>query len=398
MFTKKRPLHWPLLGFILFTSWFLTSCGVQSSNVNWPGLSLAGETVYVAYGPAVAAYNTTTQTQSWIYRPENRMLFLNAPPSVQDGRVILGDYGAASGMFSPKVVVSILGLQENGNVPPSVLWTNSSVFTDKVIAGALQVGDIVYVGGADSRVLALDVNNGRELWRFATGGPVWAQPIYHEGVLYVTSLDRHTYALDAESGNELWQTALGGAISAQPLINPAENLVYVGAYDNALHALDMETGAEKWRVESTNWIWSAPALADGRLYFADSNAQVYAVDAADGAPLWTTAVNQMREVQGVTQQTPVRIDGAIQASPVVADGIVYIAAEGNRNSEEGLLLALDAQTGTEVWQRTTSAPLFTTPVIVEDVIIVAMNSERVVLAAYDLESGSPQWSYLPVLD
>lgn len=399
LFTGKRPLRRPLILFTLLVGWLLTGCAASSvSNENWPGLTTDGQSVYVAYGPAVAAYDTATETERWLYQSENRALQFNAAPSIQDGRVILGDYGAAGGMFSPSIKVSIYSLEEKENAITAPLWTNSTVAKDKIIAAPLQVGDVAYVGTADRHLLALDADTGAEMWRFDTDGPVWAQPTYHEGILYVTSLDRHVYALDANTGKEVWQAELDGAISAQPIVNPDEALVYVGAYDNALHALDMNDGTEQWQVKATNWIWSAPALADGRLYFVDSSAQAYAVDAANGDLLWQVAVNEMRQVAGTLLPTPQKVKGAVQASPVVADGRVYIASEGNRETDEGLLIALDANSGEEVWQRTVNSPLFATPVVIDDVIVVAMQSELAVLAAFDLESGDPKWTYLPVLD
>lgn len=398
LFTGKRPWRRLFIFFLFLAGWLLTGCAAGVSNQNWPGLATDGQFVYVAYGAAVAAYEPATETERWLYSTENRALHFNAPPSVQDGRIILGDYGAAGGMFSPSIRVSIYGLEEDGNTAPTTSWINDTVAKDMIIAAPLQVGDVTYVGTADNHLLALDANTGAEMWRFDTEGPVWAQPTYHEGILYVTSLDRHAYALDADSGEELWQAELGGAISAQPVVNPEEELVYVGAYDNALHALDINDGSEQWQVAATNWVWSAPALADGRLYFVDSNAQVYAVDAATGDLIWNVAANKMRQVAGASLSTPETVNGAVQASPVIADGRVYIASEGNRDTEEGLLVALDADSGEEVWQRTVRAPLFTTPVIVDDVIVVAMNSEEAVLAAYDLESGDAEWTYLPVLE
>jgi outer membrane protein assembly factor BamB len=396
LFSTQRPFLRPSILFIFLFSWLLTGCAAQAITENWPGLVANGSTIYVAHGPAVIAYDAVEQAEQWVFRPENRSLQLNAAPSVQDGRVILGDYGATGGMFSPSIIVTVYGLQENDTATPTTLWTNSTSATDKIIAGPLQVGNAVYVGTADNHLSALDADTGDEQWRFVTDGPVWATPTYHEGVLYLTSLDKHVYALDATTGDELWQTELGGAISAQAVVNPAENLLYVGAYDNSLHALNLDTGEPEWQVETTNWIWSAPALADGKLYFADSSAQVYAVDAANGEEIWQVTANQMNESGGVVDR--IQVEGAIQASPIVADGVVYIAAEGNVDTEEGLLVALDAETGAEIWQRTTRAPLFTTPVIVDDMIVVAMNSELAVLAAYDRESGNPKWTYVPVLE
>lgn len=397
MSITKRPFVRSSLFFILLAAFFLTACGSQGSNQNWPGLATDGETVYIAYGPGVAAYDAVAQQELWNYPAAKSGLVIYAAPSVVDGRVIFGDYGAAGGMFSPQIIVTIYGQQEgsNNNSTPQTVWTNPDLATDKIVAQALQVGDIVYVTSADFHLYALDADSGSEIWNFATSGAIWAQPTYHEGVIYLTSLDKHVYALEAESGKEIWATELEGAISAQAILNVEENLLYVGTYDNAMHALDAETGQEKWQAAASNWIWNAPALAEDTLYYADSSSQVFAVDAVTGAEKWSTSVEEMNEVEGVLLQIAERIEGAIQASPVYSDGILYIASEGNRVSKEGLLVALDAETGAEIWQKTTSQPLYTTPVIANDAIIVAMNSETITMIAYSLESGDQKWSYLP---
>ncbi|MCP4357087.1 MAG: PQQ-binding-like beta-propeller repeat protein [Chloroflexi bacterium] len=394
MFKAKRPLTRPLILLLILASFLLAGCAGQTNNQNWPGLSTDGETAYVAFGSAVAAYNTVTQQESWIYKSENNSLLFFAPPSVQDGRVVLGDYGAAGGMFSPTIIVSVYGFAETGNPTLASLWTNDALAKDKIVAGPLQVGDVAYVGTADFNVLALDANTGAEIWRFETNGAIWGQPTYHEGVLYVSSLDKHVYALDAETGAELWRSQLNGAASAKPLLNPDIGILYAGVYDNALHALDMKTGEEVWQVDADDWIWSAPALSDGVIYFADSSAQVYAADAETGNLIWQKPVNEMRTADGALKQ----VEGVIQASPIVMDDILYIASEGNRETEEGLLVALDKTTGDEIWQRTTIAPLLTTPVIAGEAIIIALTSEEATLQAFNLENGNQIWSYVPNLE
>jgi outer membrane protein assembly factor BamB len=203
------------------------------------------------------------------------------------------------------------------------------------------------------------------------------------------------YKIDAADGSKLWAEELSGAMSAQPVVNPDENLVYAASYDREVHALDMDTGAEVWSVPATDWVWSAPTLAGSTLYFGDSSGNVFAVDAADGNIVWQSGVHTMNVVGGVQQNPPLEIKGAIQASPVVQNGVVYFASLGNSESEEGLLVALNATTGNELWQTTTSAPLFSDPIIVGDVIVVAMQSEVGVLQGYDLETGEQEWTYLP---
>ncbi|MDV7396244.1 hypothetical protein RZS08_32925, partial [Arthrospira platensis SPKY1] len=98
----------PVLFFFIIASLVLAACGVAPSNQIWPGLSAEGETIYVAYGAAVAAYDAQTQAQQWSFPTTARAnLFFFAPPFVEDGRLYFGDYGAAGGFFSPNVTVSI---------------------------------------------------------------------------------------------------------------------------------------------------------------------------------------------------------------------------------------------------------------------------------------------------
>ena len=397
MFIAKRPYSRLMILLLLLTTFVLTSCAGAANAANWPGMSTDGENLYVAYGPGVFGIEAESQDLLWSYRPENAALFFYAPPSVENGRAILGDFGAAQGLFSPQTVVSIYGLDVDGNTVQTV-WARNDLAKDRIVAAPLQIDGVAYVATADNLLLALNAESGDELWRFAAEFSIWAQPTYHEGTLFVASLDRHLYAVDAQDGSQKWATELSGAMSAQPVINAEDNLVYAASYDREVHALNMDSGDEVWSVQATDWVWSAPALADGVLYFGDSSGNVFAVNAADGEILWQSGVHGMNVVAGVAQNPPLQIKGAIQASPVVQDDVVYVVSLGNGESEEGLLVALDAATGDELWQVTTPAPLFTTPIIINDVIVVAMQSEVGVLQGYELETGNLAWSYLPPAD
>ena len=393
MFIAKRPYSRLTILLLLLATLVLTSCGAPLAE-NWPRMSTDVQNFYVVYGPGIFGIEAESQDLLWNYQSENASLFFYAPPSVQNGRAIVGDFGAAQGFFSPQTIVSVYGLDVSGNAA-EVLWSRDDLAKDRIVAGPLQIDGVAYVATSDNLLLALDAETGDELWRFAADFSIWAQPTYHEGALYIASLDRHLYKINAADGSELWAVELSGAMSAQPVVNPDENLVYAASYDREVHALDMDTGAEVWSVPATDWVWSAPALADGTLYFGDSSGNVFAVNAADGEILWQSGVHAMNVVEGVVQNPPLEIKGAIQASPVVQDDVVYFASLGNEESEEGLLVALRATTGEELWQTTTPAPLFSDPVIVGDVIVVAMQSEVGVLQGYDLETGQQEWTYQP---
>ncbi len=379
MYAAKRPLRRPTIFLLIIASYLLVACGARAANTNWPGLSTDGEKVYVAYGPGVIAYDVASQTQTWSFPAEsNRALQFFAAPSVQDGRIILGDFGASGGMLSPGVVVTLYALNDTDQGSPGVLWTNGELVSDRIVASPLQIGDQLFVGTANNYLIAVDATTGTKQWEFEAGHSIWGQPAFKEGILYVSSLDKSIYALEAETGQKLWQTELSGALASSPVVNT--DLVYVASFDNQLHALDMQTGQEKWAASAQDWIWDSPAFADGIVYFADIKGNVFAVDGSSGEQIWSQQLNQ-----------------PVQTSPVIVGDTVYIASGGDIEAEEpqGALTALDAVDGKQRWQKPAPGPLYTTPVVVGDTIIVALQSETALLVAFDLETGSQQWVYTP---
>lgn len=378
MYSEKRPLRRPVIFILIIASWLLVACGARLSNTNWPSLVAEGDRVYVAYGPGVMAYDVAAGERAWFYPDEPVQAPFYAAPSLQDGRVILGDFGATGGFFNPSPTVSLYGLQEDDDETPEVLWTNSELAEARIVGSPLQVDDTAYVGTAGNKVFALNAEDGSEIWRFETGNSVWGQPTYKDGVLFVSSLDRNVYALDATTGEEIWRTALAGAIASSPVVNG--DLVYVTSFDNHLHALSQSDGETQWSVEAADWIWGSPVLAEDAVYFADKPGNVYAVDALSGEQLWTQSVA-----------------GDVQTAPAVSETAVYIVSDVNAGTDEatGLLTALDVDDGGELWQQETQTPLYTTPVIVDDVVIVAVQSETALLIAFNQDTGVQAWQVGP---
>jgi outer membrane protein assembly factor BamB len=372
----KRPRLRPFVIVLALLTIFLGACTGQVGTTSWPGISADGNNVYVAYGPGVLAFDVVEQSQLWQYPVESSTSPFYAAPSVQDGRVIFGDYGRSGGFFSPQSIITIYGIEEADAGAPRELWSDVELASDKIVAPPLQVGDMVYIGTADNLLFALDANTGVEKWRFETGHSVWAQPTYQDGVLYVTSLDRNLYAIDAETGDVNWQKELTGALSGKPVIG--HGLIYVTGFDNNLHAIDVETGEEKWIAQGQDWIWSAPALNNGTLYFADSAGFVYAVSAEDGTEIWS-------------KEAP----GSVQTSPVIHEDMVYVATLGDLETEQGILVAYFREDGEEVWRQFTSVPLNTTPVVVDDALVVVAPSEETLLIGYNLQTGGQKWTFAP---
>lgn len=362
------------LFFIILFAFLAVGCGARVDGSNWPGMTADNDTVYIAYGPEILAYDVANQDFLWQWSPEgNVMLF--ASPNIENGRLVIGDYGATQGFLSPGVSASVYALEDlESRAPTPLNWGEGEVARDRLVASPLQTDGFVFVGTADNQLVALSSTNGTEQWRTELGHSVWGQPQRAGDLVIVTSLDRSVRAYDVSSGSEIWRTDLSGAIQASPLV--IDNIVYVSSFDGAVHALNTSDGSEIWQASAENWIWNAPAEADGILYFGDSVGNVYAVNADDGSPVWQTTV-----------------DGSIQGGIVIEDDTLFIPTiletEGS-TALRGEIVALRASDGTSVWRETTNGALYTTPVIVNGqlAIVYADDNEPLVLEIYDLDGRS----------
>jgi eukaryotic-like serine/threonine-protein kinase len=77
--------------------------------------------------------------------------------------------------------------------------------------------------------------------------------------------------------------------------------------------------------------------------------------------------------------------GAVVSSPVIADGVVYIA------SMDGHLFAIDEETGKEKWNFKSRMPIASTPAIDGGTLYFVSSAGS--LAALDIATGKPKWVF-----
>jgi len=214
--------------------------------------------------------------------------------------------------------------------------------------GVALLGDLVFVGTLDARMVALDKNTGRVVWETEvidwrqgysiTGAPIAVKDMVLTGVAggefgirgFVKAFDAKTGALrwtaytipePGEPGNETWPGDTwkngGGPTWTTGAFDPSLNLVYwntgnaapwncqVRKGDNkwtaSTLALDADTGAIEWGFQYTPWdCWdydavSTPVLADVELgddglvkalFHHDKNGFFYALDRTNGKFLY----------------------------------------------------------------------------------------------------------------
>ena len=144
----------------------------------------------------------------------------------------------------------------------------------------------MFIGFNDQdKVIALDINSGKELWHYYADGPVRMPLAANRGKLYFTSDDGYCYCLNAESGSLIWKILLAPAsnkllgnkrfISMWPArggIVIKNDIIYTAAsifpmMGTFIYAINAEDGRIIWKNEGTgsNYILQphrSPAFAD----------------------------------------------------------------------------------------------------------------------------------------
>lgn len=138
-------------------------------------------------------------------------------------------------------------------------------------------------------------------------------------------------ALDAQMQNmPLWEFYTAGSIFSPPLIDADTGRIYFGSSDKHLYALTTD-GIFLWRVPMNDNIAAHPLLAQGSVIAVAENGLVYALDSQSGALRWQYALNS------ASVSAPARI-----ATP--QGDLIALA------SDEGLITVVQNADGEVLWQ------------------------------------------------
>jgi outer membrane protein assembly factor BamB len=237
--------------------------------------------------------------------------------------------------------------------------------------------------GTGQGVVALDIGSGHEIWRTDDDSPFSPTPAVANGLVYIgcgnvmlpfhDGENGHIHAFEADSGRERWSYFTGALIDSPAAV--VGSVVYVGCRDRNLYALDAFNGRKRWSFATRYWIESSPVVVDGVVYLLNRS-DIYALDAASGAIIWTYC-----GVDG---------DFVEQATPAVVDGVVYF-------SHANVVAALEATSGREIWSFNPNMEdpdqedwIDASPAVAGDTVYL---SGRNRMWAIDALSGKVQWSH-----
>ena len=188
---------------------------------------------------------------------------------------------------------------------------------------------IVRDHGGQSRIEVLDTSTGKTVWRKdRKEGNAWATPLIveHSGrTQVITNASNYIRSYDLETGDVIWQcSGLTGNCTPCPQVDGDYVICMSGYKGYSAMAIPLTETGDISNSEKIRWSLSkgtpyvpSSVLYDGLLYFNQSNQAILrCVDSKSGEVLFG----------------PQRITGIsnIYASPVAANGRIYIVGRGGR--------------------------------------------------------------------
>ncbi|MDO9163861.1 MAG: outer membrane protein assembly factor BamB [Methylococcaceae bacterium] len=295
------------------------------------------------------------QTGRLVWEAETDVQFSGGPGLGRDV-VILGSSNA-----------EVLALNiENG----SVLW--KSKVSSEVLSVPVVGKDVVVVRSTDGEVVALDTQTGGKRWGYERNAPALSlrgtgSPLI-SGENVIAGYDNgKLIALRLNDGKYVWETSIAIPkgrteierlvdLDVDPIVN--NSVIYIASYQGGMAAISEADGDVLWRNDTAS---SHSGLSNdfSYLYLTDSESHVWQVDQHNGASLWKQKdLHQRKLTAPMAYQSYVVVgdfegyvhwlsssdgrelgriqisDSAIEATPVMFDGTVYVYAK------DGTLVAL----------------------------------------------------------
>ncbi len=229
--------------------------------------------------------------------------------------------------------------------PLELKWTYTGPDADFMMLSGCAGNGMLYMPGGTldknglrlAQILAMDIETGEIVWERTLTSNVWSAALSPgDSLLFVgtsiePSLTQPTFfCLDARTGEILWSKFLYTVGSG---LLPVDSFVYVQSVQGFLYAFNLE-GEEIWMDTVVSpWIGTGrnPSYYGGKIYFGGENKALLVLDAMTGDTVWVF-------------NTP----DEVETDPVISGGRVFFFSQ---EYPDGILYALDAETGELLWEK-----------------------------------------------
>ncbi len=258
----------------------------------------------------------------------------------------------------------LLSIRENNN-QPEVVW-NQQV-GDHGFNANLAASEFGLLATNENMLLYnINFSTGKIYWKHSLLDGIWkddqfiaaeeqsgqqSSPTIADGILYIAGPDGFLNAVNVETGKELWKFEAKSSISPSPTV--AEGKVFIGQTYRSFgkyFALDALTGEPVWTTDDLGSVWINAAYDNGRLFLGNMDGYFFAIDPSTGDKLWeyntianTAHANKPLDEKGGAHGWP----PGVYCNPITEDGVVYTG------SWSGYYFAFDQASGELLWRTKT---------------------------------------------
>ncbi|MCX6667548.1 MAG: PQQ-binding-like beta-propeller repeat protein [Euryarchaeota archaeon] len=340
-----------------------------------------------AYNKIYALDKSNLKNEVWNYSSVDEEICFSSSPTVANDKVFVTSW---NGQSWDTPLLSFLRLLIGGNnkiivlnlADGSLLWENDlpagSFSTPAVADGMVFVGcDNLY----GNSLFAFDEDTGIALWNKSVGLVGGSSPVVYDGKVFVVVKDQSPLSLKGDvkllalyenNGTICWNKTLAKNVPAfeslpkglhfynlmatsTPAIKEDANRLFVTSPDGKAHAYSLD-GTEIWNASIPSTIYgviptyscTSPVVANNTVYVTSANGVVYALNISDGGKIW--------EFNCEIEDPELLAPAYIFASPIVADGLLYVSVTDDLLSFTGRLVSIGNYTPNKI-ARVVSKPI-----------------------------------------
>jgi outer membrane protein assembly factor BamB len=236
--------------------------------------------------------------------------------------------------------------------------------------GTAAIADgVVFVGGQDEHVYAVNLATGKQKWKYKAGAPLKVGAAYSGGLVFIGDEDGKFHCLDAKTGEKRWMFDTDSEITSAASFDG--NSVLFGAGDNLLYCLDKAKGGPPlWTFKVPGGpVMGTPGIIDSKTFIAGCDNTLHVIDTKNGKEL-----------------NSVELDGQVAATAALAGDNLFIGTMTNQ------IQAIDWKAGKVLWSyeaKKRQQPFAGSVAATKDLVLGGSRDKCV--HAVDLKSGAEKW-------
>jgi outer membrane protein assembly factor BamB len=149
----------------------------------------------------------------------------------------------------------------DGRLVAVSLATGETIWSQRVIGritALVGLGDQLVFGTSGRYVVSVDLERGRERWKWPIGGDVAGLPVADDKRIYFASRDNVLRAVDRKNGNLRWKAILPSRPASGPL--RLQDAVLVPLVSSEIFGYEPETGKALTPVKAAGELGSQPFI------------------------------------------------------------------------------------------------------------------------------------------